>query len=508
MSRINTNVSSLIAQRVLGQNNFSLNNSLQRLSTGVRINRGKDDPAGLIASENLRSEITATNAAISNAERADQVVNIAEGGLQEISSLLTELQGLLTATANSAGLSESEKDANQLQIDSILQTIDRISSSTNFQGVKLLNGNFDYGTSSISSDVSSFRVKGAKFDGDSLSVDVLVTQSAQKGQLFLDFNGAALDFNGTNSSFVFEVSGALGSRELQFGSGTSLSSIADAINTFTEVTGVVASANGEGITLKSSQYGSKQFVSVEVIEDGGVQGDGIFEFDSADANTLASSATATFASTVANNGITDSGQDIGANINGVVATTVGREIRVNSDILNIEITLDETAAQTLAAIDALEITGGGADFQLASSVDIAGKVSLGISEVAARKLGKTEDGDNAGSFFNLADLGAGKTLNLIDGDLTQAQKVVANAIGDVTTLRGRLGAFQKNVIGATIRSLGVAVENTSAAESIIRDADFAKETAGLTRSQILSAAAINTLSLANAQPQSVLQLLG
>ena len=103
MSRINTNVQSLIAQRVLGQNNQGLNNTLERLSTGLRINRGKDDPAGLIASENLKSEITATTAAIGNAERADQVVNIAEGGLQEVSGLLNELQGLLTTSANTAG---------------------------------------------------------------------------------------------------------------------------------------------------------------------------------------------------------------------------------------------------------------------------------------------------------------------------------------------------------------------------------------------------------------------
>ncbi|MBY0311541.1 MAG: flagellin, partial [Phycisphaerales bacterium] len=105
MSRINTNVQSLIAQRVLGQNNNSLNTSLERLSTGLRINRGKDDPAGLIASEKLRSEKNSINAAIGNAERADQVVNIAEGGLSEVSSLLTELQGLVTNTANTAGLS-------------------------------------------------------------------------------------------------------------------------------------------------------------------------------------------------------------------------------------------------------------------------------------------------------------------------------------------------------------------------------------------------------------------
>ena len=134
MSRINTNVPSLIAQRVLGQNNISLNTSLERLSTGFRINRGKDDPAGLIVSQNLRAELAAVGQAIKNAERADQVVNIAEGGLTEISGLLNELQALITQNANDAGLSSEEKKANQLQIDSILQTVDRIASATSFQG--------------------------------------------------------------------------------------------------------------------------------------------------------------------------------------------------------------------------------------------------------------------------------------------------------------------------------------------------------------------------------------
>src|SRR5207253_2696720 len=132
MSRINTNVNSLIAQRVLGQQNKNLTKSLERLSTGLRINRGADDPAGLIASEKLRSEKASLTSALGNAERADQIVNVAEGGLSEINSLLTQVQGLVTSTANDAGLSSDEKAANQLQVDTILQTIDRIASTTSF----------------------------------------------------------------------------------------------------------------------------------------------------------------------------------------------------------------------------------------------------------------------------------------------------------------------------------------------------------------------------------------
>ena len=126
MSRINQNVGSMVAQRVLSQQNMDLSKTLNRLSTGLRIVRGSDDPAGLIASENLRAEKAAINSAMNNAERAEQVVNVAEGGLQEISSMLVELQSLVTSTANEAGVSTEEKEANQLQIDSILQSIDWI----------------------------------------------------------------------------------------------------------------------------------------------------------------------------------------------------------------------------------------------------------------------------------------------------------------------------------------------------------------------------------------------
>src|SRR5580765_6787663 len=105
MSRINTNVSSLIAQRVLRKNNDNLNRSLERLSTGLKINTGADNPAGLIASENLRSEKAGIQQAIDNAGRASNIIGTAEGGLTEVSSLLTELSSLVNQSANSGGLS-------------------------------------------------------------------------------------------------------------------------------------------------------------------------------------------------------------------------------------------------------------------------------------------------------------------------------------------------------------------------------------------------------------------
>ena len=155
MSRINTNINSLQALHSMDKNQMSLSTSLQRLSTGLRINTGKDDPAGLIASENLRAEKTGISTAIDNASRADNILSTADGGLNEVSSLLNELQGLVGQAANTGGLSPEETQANQLQVDSILSTVNRISGSTNFQGTRLLNGNFDYTTSSVGTFSSS-----------------------------------------------------------------------------------------------------------------------------------------------------------------------------------------------------------------------------------------------------------------------------------------------------------------------------------------------------------------
>jgi flagellin len=505
MSRINTNVSSLTAQRVLGQNNNTLSQSLSRLSTGLRINRGKDDPAGLIASENLRSEKTGINAALKNAERADQVVNIAEGGLQEVSNLLTELQGLLTTSANSAGLSESEKEANQLQIDSILQTIDRVAGATSFQGTKLLNGNYDYQVNAVNAGVSDINIRGAKFDGANQAVEAIITDSAQKAGLLLSFGATSIDLNSSGDNFTFEVAGALGNRELQFASGTDIADIADAINAVTDVTGVTANASGNLITLASEEFGSSEYVSVTVIDDADINsgsGGNIASYDTDFEDVSDVTDEGAWNATAVANGIRDDGDDIAGTINGLLAVGDGKTLSVTSDFLDVEFTTTDTASQTLGDIAAFTITGGGADFQLASNIDIAGKTSLGIQDVSTRKLGNSTLG-------YLDDLESGKSFNVVDGDnLDDAQKIVAEAIDQVSSMRGRLGAFQKNTVGATIRSLGVALENTTAAESVIRDTDFAAETAALTRNQILVQASTNTLSLANSQPQQVLALLG
>jgi flagellin len=486
----------MIAQRIVNMQNKALTISLERLSTGLRINRGKDDPAGLIASEALRSEKMAISGAIKNAERAEQVVNVAEGGLQEIANLMVELQGLVSESANEAGLSEEEKAANQLQIDSILQTIDRLANSTSFQGTKLLNGNFDYTTSGVATTLlNDVTINSSKLaDNATMTINAAVSQSARTSMVFLSTGTLYAPGGG---ALTVEITGNDGVQQFTFASGTGQSDIITAINSFKDAIGVSAaiSAGADGgssdanrVELRSTEYGSNAFVRVKELN-GPTGSDFIF-------------ASATTAGGLASSDLKQFGRDATLIINGQSAASNGLDGRVTADGFDVSISIIGTSTlNTTGGTTSFTITGGGADFNLSPLVNLAGKVSIGVETVTTGNLGK-------GGVGHLSDLKAGGTGNVINGDLGLAQKIVDEAIRQVSSLRGRLGAFQKNTIGATINSLGIALENTAAAESSIRDTDFATETAELTRRQILSQAATQALAIANAQPQSVLQLLG
>ena len=506
MSRINTNVGSLIAQNALVNNQNSLSTSLQRLSTGLRINSGADDPSGLIASQSLQATTASLNAAISNASSANQILSTADGGLSSVGSLLTQLQGLITSTANSAGLSTDQKNANQLQVDSILQSIDRASAATTFQGKNLLDGTLGYTTNTVNAGVTNATINSAKLaGGQNVAVQVNVIASAQKAGLYLSLGGN-LNLNATNSSFTIQVAGALGSRQLSFSSGTHASAITAAINTFTQITGVAATSSGTaGVVLKSSDYGSSQFVSVKTIDAASIQGTGVGIYNLNATNNNA--ANTTIASTFANatNGVRATGQDISATINGQAATGNGTTASISTDFLDISLNLNTASgnnkAQTTGTFNALTITGGGANFQLASQVNIGGLASIGINNVSTSSLG-----DSTLGFLSSLGSGNANALNKAS-DLSTAQNIVSEAINQVSSLRGRIGAFQTNIVGSTTQNLNIALQNTQSAESNITDANFASETANLTRNQILVQAATSALKLANSNPQSVLSLL-
>ncbi len=489
MSRINTNVTAMTSTRILNQNNSALNTSLERLSTGIKINRGADDPAGLIASENLNKQITGAETGIKNAERASTIIATADGALSEISNMLSELQGLLGEAANTGGMSSEEIEANQLQADSILNSIDRIANSTEFEGIKLLNGNYDYtvsgaNTTTFTSAISDLKVRGAKLiDGAAMTVAVSVTTSAQTAKAYLSGDVA-------NNSLSLKIGSNRGNTELTFASGTSVANVATSINAVKEVTGVSAtvSASNEVIKLNTVDYGTDAYISVEQLSSG-----------TNNTRILGSDATSGAYAAGSRNEFKDFGVDAIATINGTQAVADGKDLSIKTAMLDVKMTLTDDRA-TNTGSSTFTITGGGADFSIGSTVDAINLESLGIADVSSSSLGTSDDG-------RLSTLKSGGANSLNSDNLYTAQRVLSHSVKQVSELRGRLGSFQANTLEKTINNLTVTKENLSSAQSAITDTDFASETSAMTRAQILVQSATSVLSQANSTPQNILQLL-
>ena len=474
MARINTNVASLVAQRGLAQSQQTLNSTLERLSTGLRINSGADDPAGLIASEGLRSEIAGINQAVDNSQRASNVISTAEGALNEVASLLLNIKSLVVQAANTGALSPDEISANQLQVDSAIESITRISDTTTFSGLKLINGSLDYVTSGVNTtNVQALHISQANFGTNAtIPVNVDVLTSAKTADL--EFRTSSI-----TSTVTLEIAGNDGVQTLTFTSGTAASAIAYAVNRSSDATGVTAalinSANAaSGIKFESNGFGSKNYVSIQA------QSGHFTTTDNLGADKSRSV-----------------GVDAVATINGALTVGDGLNISLATSTLDLDLTLNKDfgAGQTNFAI-----TGGGAKFQLGPQVTSNQQVNIGIQSVAASQLG---DGDVG--FLNDLITGGGATL--VGGQAGKASQIIERAISQVAVLRGRLGAFEKNTLDTNVNSLQVALENVTSSESSIRDADFAQETANLTRAQILTQAGTSVLATANSTPQSVLSLL-
>ncbi len=575
MTRINTNVPSLVAQNRLQASNSDLNLALTRLSTGLRINSGKDDPAGLIASEALRSEITGLNKAMSNTRRAGQIITTADSAIGQINSLLNDVRGLVVEAANTGGLSSEEISANQLQIDSSLEAINRIAQSTTFQGQKLLDGSLDYtSTLGAASSVADASIQSAQLGtSGSLSVNVVINSAATQasstvsaagfttaaaatdtfttgtdsititaatsGSAFNDVQVAFVDDAGSgaelaaydaaqgtltvtydstsstiadvasaittdgtftaavdglngadlfveptstpstgktggevlNADLVFQLTGSGGAETFNFSAGTSKDQIAAAITLVSDSTGINASVAAGVLTLTSTAYGSDSLIDVDVISEavGGTFG------------TSLSDARST-------------GTDVSATVNGVEADGVANTLSINTSTLDLSLTVDPGSSTNFS----FDITGGGATFQLGADVTSTQQASIGIGSVSTGQLG--------GASGRLYELGSGQAKSLTN-DVGGAADVIDEVINKVTSLRGRLGAFQSTTLESNLVSLNETTANLQEAESSIRDADFAAESANLTRAQILVQSGTNVLALANQNPQNVLTLL-
>lgn len=260
MSRINTNVSSLNAQSRLNRTNGDLQTALTRLSTGLRINTGKDDPAGLIASEALRSDITSINKALSNTQRANQIIGTADSALGQVSSLLNDIRGLVTEAANKGALSDDEIAANQLQIDSSLEAINRIAQTTTFQGRRLLDGSLDF---QVAQGAGSSTVKELQIDAANLGasgnvgVNVEINAAATRATIVADVPAANASekarttFTFGDSTVGAEASGTVNMATSFFGGAEATGNIAlDAAEVaFVEASGTLTLASGAALNI-------------------------------------------------------------------------------------------------------------------------------------------------------------------------------------------------------------------------------------------------------------------
>ena len=477
MARINTNVSSLIANNNLAKSQDALSKSIQRLSSGLRINSGADDPSGLIVSQQLKAEIQGLSTAIDNSTQASNVISTADAALSEVSNLLVSIKGLVVQAANSGAVSSDEIQANQLQVDSAIQSITRIANSASFAGTHLLDGTLGYLTSGVTtSAVHDVNITNASFGTQAtIPVAINVLQSAQP---------AALRFaqSAISVSITIQVQGTTGLQILSFISGTKSSAIAAGVNRVSDATGVTAATvsatnASSGIVFNSSGFGTSEFVSVSLVNQA----------------SPTAFVTKTTTGAVQQRVV---GRDAVATINGQKANAVGDRISLDTPALSLSFNLDKSFG---LGKESFTITGGGAEFQLGAQVSSNQQVSIGIGSVAASQLGNSSDG-------YLTDVITGGKYSLA-ANPAQASKIIDDAINQVSVLRGRLGAFEQNTLQTNINSLNVALENVTSSNSSIEDTDFAQETSNLTRQQVLVQAGTSVLSQANSMPQSVLKLL-
>jgi flagellin len=458
--------------------------TLTQLSTGYKINRGADNPAGLIAMKSLETELIAVNAAIDNNQRSDAMLAVADNAINEISSLLGEIETLVMASASDAGLSAGEKSANQSQIDQALTSIDRIVNTTNFNGKRLLDGSQAIaiaGTPVDTSKINSLRIFSRGTQSTNTDVKVSVTKVGTRASAV--FNTMAA--NTLTEDTTLEVIGSLGTRTIDIASGSSSTEVVAAINAAKGETGVEAtSATGGKVLLQSTGYGDDEFMAVNVLKGGAHAG-------------------TDFASMARTEGV-----DAEVTINGVAASVDGLEVSHNSNGISLTFTIDKTNFNSVGSYTfTISATDGGATFQLGT--DSSTRATIGIDSLATHKLGEGVATETAsgGKRLELSDLRSGG-FAAVSTDTGKALQIVRKAMSDVARAQGRIGAFQRFNVQTSINSLNAAKVSLSDAKSVVADTDFAAATAELNRNSVLLNSGISLLGLANQQSSQILSLLG
>lgn len=469
---IANNVKSLTAQHNLAKSSNALGKSLERLSSGYKVNRGADGPAALVISEKQRAQIAGLKQAIDNADKAGSLVQTAEGALNEINSLLTKVRSLALDSANAGVNDDDALAANQAEIANALDTIDRIANNTQFGTKKLLDGSA--GRTGVATD-ADVTYLDATSDTSAGTYAVAVATAAQQAE--------AIAGTAQTGNLAADETLTINGVAITLNAGLSRAQVQSRINEFTGQTGVVAEDDHSATTstrLRTEQWGSA--ASLSVVSD------------------TASAATSSGFGTTE---VTDTGVDIAGTIGGFAATGVGNVLTATAGTAKgISVSIGKSATDNgtsaTGAQGNVTVTNNELTFQIGPNKDQTVEVSIDKTNTTALAVGVVGN-----QFSSLSDI-----------DVTSADKaqdsleVIDQAIDEITNLRGTLGAFQANTLESTSANLQATLENTVNAESVIRDTNFAEEVANLTKQQVLQQAGVSVLSNANQVPQLVLSLLG
>lgn len=467
---INTNIASLNAQRNLNKSQSALSTSLQRLSSGMRINSAKDDAAGLAISERFTAQIRGLNQAVRNSNDGISLAQTAEGALGEVTNNLQRIRELAVQSANATN-SNSDRAAMQKEVAELISEIDRVATQTNFNGVKLLDGSFT---------AQAFQV-GANV-GETISVNSIV--DATKNGLGLTQGGATVAGGA--------VTAALAAGDLEI-NGVDI--------------GAVASGSAKDIAAA---------INNNATLDGSVRASASTEADlSSGFTTITGTTAATSVYTLTVNGV-----DVAVTAGGTSITAANVDTALDakrSDLAAAGITMTGTAAGgDLKFVDA-----DGDDIEFAE--DLSGGGTLGTNGFdvdgdvihGSLSLKSHDDLEIGGTDATKAGLTAGTTNAVVSNNVLSVATVdganevidaVDAALNTVNGSRATLGAIQ-NRFESVVASLQTSSESLSAARSRIQDTDFAAETANLTKVQILQQAGTAMLAQANQLPQNVLSLL-
>ncbi|MEK1941451.1 MAG: flagellin [Pseudomonas sp.] len=481
---VNTNIASLNTQRNLNASSNSLNTSLQRLSTGYRINSAKDDAAGLQISNRLTNQISGLNVATRNANDGISLSQTAEGALQQSTNILQRIRDLSIQAANGSN-SDTDRAALQKEVSAQQAELSRIADTTTFGGRKLLDGSF--GT-------TSFQVGSNAYE----TIDVSLKNASSTSLGSYQIGGGASTNSAGTSAAGGTVAASIGASGAAF-----------AANTIT----VVGGGQTKDVAITSGDSAK----SIAAKFDGAVAGLSATARNVVQAGVSITSGAASFSLSVGSQSVAIVGVTDAKGLADQINSNAGKlNVTANYDSKTDKVTITSATgedivfgADTASATGSIDLAAQGSDgtFGGTTNVAAAGGKAIGYvqlnSPTSYALTGTTTEvfGTQASTLNTVADV----DISTADG-AQRAIAVIDNALQNIDSQRADLGAVQ-NRFDNTISNLQNISENADAARSRIKDTDFAAETATLSKNQVLQQAGTAILAQANQLPQSVLSLL-